>query len=159
VYRIPCRGNAIYTGLALDVAARIHTNAFNIEIKEMSRKEPGFAERLQTAAKAKQVQLEKVRATALTNDAQSAERQAARVETAEARKIRAAEHKSANRASAELREAQRGAEKARQATAAAEEKARKDAERVAQVEAAAALKQDQKAARDSKYAARKARQK
>ena len=31
----------------------------------MSRKEPGFAERLQTAAKAKQAQLEKIRATAL----------------------------------------------------------------------------------------------
>jgi len=39
------------------------------------------------------------------------------------------------------------------------EKARKDAECVAQVEADAVLKQDQKAARDSKYAARKARQK
>jgi Family of unknown function (DUF6481) len=39
-----------------------------------------------------------------------------------------------------------------------EEKARKDAERVAQVEADAALKKDQKAARDHKYAARKARQ-
>ena len=34
-----------------------------------------------------------------------------------------------------------------------------NAERVAQVEADAALKQDQQAARDSKYAARKARQK
>jgi hypothetical protein len=45
----------------------------------MSRKEPGFAERLQTAAKAKQAKLEKIRATALANDAQSAERQAARV--------------------------------------------------------------------------------
>ena len=49
----------------------------------MSRKEPGFAERLQTAVKAKQTQLEKMRATALANDAQSARRQAARVETAE----------------------------------------------------------------------------
>jgi len=47
---------------------------------------------------------------------------------------------------------------ARQAHAATEEKVRKDAERAARVEAAAALKKDQKAARDSKYAARKARQ-
>jgi Family of unknown function (DUF6481) len=40
----------------------------------MSRKEPGFAERLQTAAKAKQALLEKLRATTLGNNAQSAER-------------------------------------------------------------------------------------
>ncbi|HXR91944.1 MAG TPA: DUF6481 family protein [Steroidobacteraceae bacterium] len=125
----------------------------------MSRKEPGFAERLQTAATAKQVQLEKIRATALANDAQSNERRTARVETAEARKIRSAEHKYANRVTAALRDTQRAAEKARQAHAVTEEKARKDAERVAQVEANAALKRDQKAARDSKYAARKARQK
>ena len=70
----------------------------------MSRKEPGFAERLQTAAKAKQAQLEKIRATALANDAQSAERQAARVETARARQIRTAERRSANRVTAELRD-------------------------------------------------------
>ena len=125
----------------------------------MSRKEPGFAERLQTAAKAKQAQLEKIRATALANDAQSTERQAARVETAEARKIRTAQHKYSNRVTAGLRDAQRAAEKARQAQAVTEEKARKDAERTAQVEADAALKQVQKAARDSKYAARKVRQK
>ena len=125
----------------------------------MSRKEPGFAERLQTAAKAKQAQLEKIRATALANDAQSTERQAARVETAEARKIRAAEHKHSNRVAAELRDAWRAAEKARQAQAVTEEKARKDAERAAQVAADAALKKEQKAARDSKYAARKVRQK
>jgi hypothetical protein len=129
------------------------------EAKNMSRKEPGFAERLQTAVKAKQAQLEKVRATALANDAQFAQRQATRVGTAEARKIRTAEHKYSKRVTAELRDAQREAEKAERARAVTEEKARKDAERGAQVEADAALKQDQKAARDSKYAARKARQK
>ena len=123
----------------------------------MSRKEPGFAERLQTAAKAKQAQLEKIRATALANVAQFTERQAARVETAEARKLRTADRKYSNRVTAELRDAQRAAEKARQAQAVTEEKARKDAERAAQVEADAVLKKDQKAARDSKYAARKAR--
>ena len=136
-----------------------HTNALKRETKDMPRKDPGFAERLQTAAKAKQTQLEKIRATALANDAGSAQRQVTRVETAEARKVRMAEHKHANRVNAELREAQREAEKTRQAHAAAEEKARKDAERVARAAADAALKQDQKAARDSKYAARKARQK
>ena len=125
----------------------------------MSRKEPGFAERLQTAAKAKQTQLEKIRATALANGAQFTERQAARVETAEARKIRTADRKYSNRVTAELRDAQRAAEKARQAQAVTEEMARKDAERTAQVVADAALKKEQKAARDSKYAARKVRQK
>jgi len=129
------------------------------KMKDMSRKEPGFAERLETSAKAKQAQLEKIRATALSNDAQSAERQAARVETAEARQIRMAQRKNANRVTAEQRDAQRAAEKAAKARAFEEEKARKDAERVAQAEADAALKKDQKAARDSKYAARKARQK
>ena len=125
----------------------------------MPRKEPGFAERLQTAAQAKQAQLEKIRVTALDSDGQSAQRQATRVETAEARKIRSAEHKYSNRVARELRDAQRVAEKARQAQAVTAEKARKDAERIAKVEADAALKRDQKVARDSKYAARKARQK
>lgn len=111
---------------------------------------------MQTAAKAKQAQLEKIQATARGNDAQSAERQAARVETETARQIRAAERKYANQVTAERRDAERAAEKARQARAVTEEKARKDAERVAQVEADAALKKEQKAARDSKYAARKA---
>ena len=69
----------------------------------MSRKEPGFAERLQTAAKAKQAPLEKIRATAPANDPQSAERQAARMETARAHKIRTAERKHANRVAAERR--------------------------------------------------------
>ena len=122
----------------------------------MPSKEPSFAERLQTAAKAKQAQLEKIQATTRGNDAQSAERQAARVETQTARQIRAAERKYANQVTAERRDAERAAEKARQARAVTEEKARKDAERVAQVEADAALKKEQKAARDSKYAARKA---
>jgi hypothetical protein len=129
------------------------------EIEEMPRKEPGFAERLQTSAKAKQAQLHKIRATTLANDPRVAERQAARVEAAEARKMRAAEQKKANRATAELKEAQRAAEKARQAQAVAEEQTRRDAERAAREDADAALKQVQKAARDAKYAARKARQK
>jgi Family of unknown function (DUF6481) len=124
----------------------------------MSRKEPSFAERLQTAEKAKQVQLQKIRETAMAHEAQSAERQAARVETAEARQLRMVERKTANRAAAEQRDAKRAIENARLALIATEEKARKDAERVARLEADVALKKEQKAARDSKYAARKARQ-
>ena len=135
----------------------------------MPSKQPTFAERLQTAAESKKAQLKKISATSLANDAQSAERQAVRVETAEARKLRATERKDANRISAQHREAQRLADKARQAEAVAAENARKAeavaaenarkaAERIAQAEADAVLKKDQKAARDSKYAARKARQ-
>jgi hypothetical protein len=125
----------------------------------MPRKEPDFAERLQTAAKAKKAQLEKMRATALTNQAQSAERRAAQIELADARTIRTAERKRANRVAAERRDAQRAAEKARQAQVIAEQTARRDAERLAKAEADAALKKEQKAARDARYAARKARQK
>ncbi len=124
----------------------------------MPRKEPGFAERLQTAAKAKNAQLEKIRATALANRAQSASRRTARTETAEAREARTAERKYSNRVAVEQRDALRAAEKATQARADMEGRARKDAERVVQAEAAAALKKDQKTARDLKYAARKARQ-
>jgi hypothetical protein len=125
----------------------------------MPSKEPGFVERLQTAAKAKNAQLERIRASVPATGAQSTERQAAQVEAAAARKIRTAQRKDADRVGAEQREAQRATENARQALGVVEERARKDAERGAQAEADAALKKDQKTARDAKYAARKARQK
>ena len=125
----------------------------------MPSKEPGFAERLQTAAKAKKAQLEKIRASVPATGALPAERQAAQVEAAAARKIRTAQRKDADRVGAEQREAQRAAENAKHVLGVVEERARKDAERGAQADADAALKKDQKAARDAKYAARKARQK
>ncbi len=125
----------------------------------MARKEPSFAERLQTAAKAKQVQMEKIRAVAQANEAQSAERLAAQVEAENTRQTRIAERKLANRVAAERRRVEQAAEAARLALAAAEEKARKEAERIARAKAEEALKNEQKAARDSRYAARKARQK
>ena len=125
----------------------------------MPSKEPGFVERLQTAAKAKKAQLEKSRTTVPANGAQSAERQAGQVEAAAARKVRTAERKYSERLAARQKEALREAEKAKQAQAVIDENARKRVERVAQAEADAALKRDQKAARDTKYAARKARQK
>ena len=125
----------------------------------MPRKEPNFVERIETAANAKKAQLEKMRATAPAGDAKSAEPDAARMKAAAARKLRTAERKSAERAAAHQRQALRDADKARQAGAVIEENLRKHAERVARAEAEAALQRDQKAARDSKYAARKARQK
>ena len=125
----------------------------------MPSKEPGFVERLQTAAKAKKAQLERIRATMPANGAQVAGRQAGQVEAATARKVRTAERKNSERVAAKHKEALRGAEKARQAQAVIEENARKRVERVSQADADAALRRDQKAARDAKYAARKARQK
>jgi hypothetical protein len=124
----------------------------------MPKKEPGFAERLQTAAKAKKAQLEKIRALPAADGVPPGERQAAQMEAEAARKLRTAGRKHSDRVGAQEREAQRAADKGRQAQAAIEEIARKDAERVAQAEADAAHKKDQKAARDAKYAARKARQ-
>ena len=125
----------------------------------MHNKEPGFVERLETSAKAKKAQLEKLRATAPASGGKSAERQAVQAEAVAARKIRTADRKHSDQLGAQARDAQRAAEKARQAQAAIEEIARKEADRVAQAEAEAALKKNQKAARDAKYAARKARQK
>lgn len=125
----------------------------------MPAKEPGFMERLQTAAKAKKAQLEKLRAPVPAKGQQSTERQAAQVEAAAARKIRTAGRKDSDRMGAEHREAQRAAENARQALAVVDERARKEVERRAKAEADATLKKNQKAARDAKYAARKARQK
>jgi hypothetical protein len=124
----------------------------------MPKKEPSFAERLQTAARAKKAQLEKIRAVAPAEGEQLAKGQAAESEAEAARKMRTAARKHSDRVGAQEREAQRAAEKGRQAQAATEQIARKDAERVAQAEADAAHKKDQKAARDAKYAARKARQ-
>jgi hypothetical protein len=124
----------------------------------MPKKEPGFAERLQTAAKAKKAQLEKTRAPGPAAGTPPAAGQAAQLEAAAARKMRTADRKHSDRVGAQEREAQRAAEKARQAQAVVEQSARKDAERIAQAEADVAHKKDQKAARDAKYAARKARQ-
>jgi hypothetical protein len=135
-----------------------HANAAD-EAIDMSRKDPSFAERLLTAVEAKRTQVEKMRAMALTKDAQSAERQTARVEVAEARNIRTAAKKSLKRVAAGAKAAERAAEISQQARAILEEKTRKEAARVAQGEADAALTQTKKAARDRKYAARKARQK
>ena len=115
-------------------------------------------ERLQTAAKARKAQLEKIRATAPASGVQAAEWQAGQVEAVAARKVRTAARKYSERVAAQQKEALRGAEKTRQAQAVIEENARKRVEQVVQAEADAALKRDQKAARDAKYAARKARQ-
>ena len=114
----------------------------------MKNYEPSFANRLGAAAKAKQAQRDKARAIDPTNDPKFAERQAARQAQAAAREVRAAERKAARLAEqARKAEEQVAAEAARVAELAAEEQRKID------------LAAEQKAARDAKYAARKARQK
>lgn len=110
------------------------------------RNEVGFAERRDTAAKAKQALIERARATAPTNDPAFAERQAQRREVAIAREARIAERRAA-----------KAAEAAAKAAAEAEARRIAEEERLAAEAAAVALAARQKAIRDAKYAARKIR--
>jgi hypothetical protein len=132
---------------------------------EMAKtRDPDFAERLGTAAKARKAHLENFKAKWGPNDPGFAEREAARQAISQAREARAAERKAA-RLAAEAREAEEKA--AREAVLAAEQAAREaalEAERIAleaaKIEAAAreaALEIERKAERDARYAARKAR--
>ena len=127
----------------------------------MPAKEPGFAERLQTAAKAKKAQLEKLRAPVPANGPRSTERQAAQVAATAARKIRTAERKDSDRVGAQQRGAQRAAENARQALAAVDEKVRKDAEgdaeRAAKAQAVEEERQRQRAESEARQAAERTR--
>ena len=113
-------------------------------------KEAGFNERMSAAAEAKKAMLEKFRAKPGADDPAFLEKQAARQAIREAREARAAERKAAKLA------AEAEAKAAREAAAKAEEErlAAEQAEREAE---AARLKAEQKAARDARYAARKAR--
>ena len=110
------------------------------------RNEVGFAERRDTAVKAKQALLERARAMAPTNDPAFAERQAQRQAVAVAREARTAERREAKAAGA-----------AAKAAAEAEALRVAEEERVAAEAAAVELAARQKAIRDAKYAARKIR--
>jgi uncharacterized protein DUF6481 len=110
----------------------------------------GFQERLQAAAAAKKAVLEKFRAQAKPDDPTVVERQAARQAVSEARETRTVERKIAREADAVRRKAEAEREAADKITRDAEAKAGQEAR-------AAALKAEQKAARDSRYAARKSR--
>lgn len=125
----------------------------------MPIKEPGFAARLATASKAKQTGLDKfARASVSIGGKPSAEKQLKAVELAAARELRKAQRKAETQAAARKRAEDRAAEQARKAQLSAEDRARKEAERIAKAAAEIDLKNKQKAARDLKYAARKARQ-
>lgn len=117
-------------------------------------KSDGFNDRLATAAKAKEAMLERFRARPGPNDPAMLEQQAARKAVADARDARNAARKIARDAEAARLKAEKAAEAERRKIQAAQEAA--EAEAAAQ--RAAALPALQKAARDARYAARKARQ-
>jgi hypothetical protein len=112
-----------------------------------------FDDRLSAAANAKKAQLEKFRARSGANDPAFAERQAARQAISVARDARAAE-RNATRLAGLAREADEKA--ARDAAVEAEDVARA-AEVARQAADDVTVQAERKAARDARYAARKAR--
>jgi hypothetical protein len=122
-----------------------------------SYKDPDFHQRQSSAATAKKAMLEKFRAKA--EDPGMAERQAERAAVSEAREARAAKREAARK----QREAEKAEAVARAAEVAAEaerEEERLKAASVAdEVEREFLLAAEQKAARDARYAARKAAKK
>lgn len=120
----------------------------------MKNYEPGFADRLSVAAKAKRGQIVKAKAKAPANDpTKFAEQQAARRAVAVAREARQAERK-ATKLADRARKAEEAIE--RELALKAEEE-RQSAEIVKQAAAEVALVAERKAERDRRYAARKAR--
>lgn len=120
-------------------------------------KDKGFGDRLSTAAAAKKSQLERFREKPAMDEAAFAEQQAARLAVRVARDERAAERKAARDAA----EAKEAAEKLAQETLRAQEAAEKLAgetrDASEKIASDKALLAEQKAARDARYAARKAR--
>jgi hypothetical protein len=117
----------------------------------------GFSDRLQTGAKARAEQLERVRAKTLTAQEGAGEREAARRQLVADREARQVARAAAKREEAERLKLQRAAEE--EARMAAEKQAAAEADRKKIEERAklAKILEDQKAARDARYAARKLR--
>ena len=113
-------------------------------------KDAGFAERQKTAARAKQVHLEKFRAMPGSDDPRIVEMRAARQAVSAARETRAVERKAA-------REAQLKSDTLARQAALVEQAERDAAEKTAKAEHEAAEAAERKSARDARYAARKAR--
>jgi hypothetical protein len=105
-----------------------------------------FDDRISAAAAAKQALLERYRARPAADDPAVIEQQAALKAIADARDVRAAERKAAKEAEAARVAAELAARRTQEQIAAAEAKARQ-----------LALEAERKAARDARYAARKAR--
>jgi len=122
-------------------------------------REKGFGDRLGEAARAKQAQLERARAKSPANDPEFAARQEGRRLTGVARTARQEERRKAKLAALEREaEEKKAAEVARVAALKADAAAR-EVEQAEQARRAAEREVEQKAARDTRYAARKARRK
>jgi len=119
----------------------------------MKGKEPSMRDRMDAQAKAKRALLEKARALAPENDPNFAARQAERLAIAEARKKREAEREAAKQAEIERRAQEKAAAEAAKIEAQKAEEEAKEAERLREI----AREAERKAARDARYAARKAR--
>ena len=115
-------------------------------------KEKTFNDRLSEAATARQAALERFRARPSADDPDVMKRREERTAIAAAREIRAAERKAVKLAEAQARAEREAVEKV-------EREARERREAVAKVIRDAAEAAERKAARDARYAARKARQK
>ena len=121
--------------------------------------EPNFADRQNTANKAKQALLKKAKAKDPTKDPKFAEHQEARRVAAIARDARLAERKAERAAEKERREKEKADAETARIAAEIAEKERIEAEAIAAAEAEVTRLADQKAERDRRYAARKARRK
>ena len=109
-------------------------------------KNANFGDRLNAAAAAKKAMLERFHARPSPDDPAVKEQQAARKAISDAREVRMAERKAAREAEAQRQAAEQAAREAEERRLAAEAAAQ-----------AVALEAERKAARDARYAARKAR--
>ncbi|HWE15571.1 MAG TPA: DUF6481 family protein [Hyphomicrobiaceae bacterium] len=114
-------------------------------------KEKTFADRLQEAATARKVALERFRARPAADDPEVVKRREERMAIAAAREAREAERRAAKEAEAVVRAEREAIEKT-------EREARERKEAVEKLIRDAAEAAERKAARDARYAARKARQ-
>ena len=129
-----------------------------------ARKNETVNDRLTTAAKARQAMLERFKARPAPDDPAVQERLAAQKAVLEQRNARMAERKAAAEAEAARIAAEKAEQKRQQEREAAEE-AKRHAKKLADIASAEAdykaralaLAAEQKAARDARYAARKAR--
>jgi hypothetical protein len=123
------------------------------------KKDTPLSDRLSTAAKARQAMMERARAKAPANDPEFAKRQEDRKAIAEARDVRTADRKAAKEAEAARLALERAAAEEARLVALKLEDERKVREREEQAEREVTLEVERKAARDARYAARKARRK
>lgn len=110
-----------------------------------------------TAANAKKAMVERFRARPAEDDPVNVERKAARLAVSQARDARIAAREAERRADAKRQAAEQKVREEEAALMAVEQAEREAAERRAEGDRAVDLLAEQKAARDARYAARKAR--